>query len=62
MAMLTPGLPGVVAEQRSFDQCDTLMEEISAFVSAVRNGTAPVVSGEDGKRALDVATRITGKL
>jgi len=57
-----PGLPGVTMEKRSFEQCDTLMEEISSFIAAVRNGTEPVVTGEDGKRALDVATRISHKL
>jgi len=57
-----PGLPGVAAEKRSFEQCDTLMEEITSFVEAVRTGSEPVVSGEDGKRALDVATQISGKL
>lgn len=57
-----PGLPGVAAEKRSFDQCDTLMEEVSSFVQAVRSGSEPVVTGEDGKRALDVATQISHKL
>ena len=57
-----PGLPGVVAEQRNFEQCDTLLEEVKSFVNAARTGSRPVVTGEDGKRALDVAARITGKL
>ena len=57
-----PGLPGVSAEKRSFEQCDTLLEEITSFVQAVRTGSQPVVTGEDGKRALDVATRISHKL
>ncbi len=59
---LIPGLPNVAVEERSFDQGDPLKDEINAFVTAVREGTPPVVSGEDGKRALEVAIQITGKL
>jgi predicted dehydrogenase len=52
------GLPKVVLEERSFDQGDALQDEIRSFVDAVRNGGRPVVSGEDGLRALETATRI----
>jgi predicted dehydrogenase len=57
-----PGLPNVSMEEKSFEQSDALLAEIRAFVNAVRNGTAPVVTGEDGKRALELALRINGKL
>jgi predicted dehydrogenase len=57
-----PGLPDIVMEERSFAQSDALRDEIAAFVAAVANGTAPVVSGEDGKRALEVAMQISGRL
>ncbi len=46
-------------EERRFPQADLLMEEVRAFVSAVRDGKPPVVSGADGKRALEVALRIS---
>lgn len=59
---MIPGLPNISIEERSFEQGDALKEEIEAFVSAVKNGTPPVVSGEDGKRALEVAIQITSKL
>ena len=52
------GLPKVDLEERSFDQGDALQDEIRSFVSAVRAGARPVVSGEDGLRALETATRI----
>ncbi len=52
------GLPKVDLEERSFDQGDALQDEIRAFVDAVRDGGRPVVSGEDGLRALETATRI----
>lgn len=57
-----PGLPNVSMEEKSFAQSDALMAEIRAFVEAVKNGSPPVVSGEDGKRALELALRINKKL
>jgi predicted dehydrogenase len=52
------GLPKVDLEERSFDQGDALQDENRSFVDAVRDGGRPVVSGEDGLRALQTATRI----
>ena len=49
----------VSIEEESFDQGDALLAEIEAFLRAVRNGTAPVVTGEDGLRALETAMQIT---
>jgi len=57
-----PGLPHVSMEEKSFAQSDALMAEVQAFVEAVKNGTPPVVSGEDGKRALELALQINKKL
>ena len=37
---------------------DLLQEELKAFISSVRTRTTPPVTGEDGKKALDVALRI----
>ncbi|MGH6885388.1 MAG: Gfo/Idh/MocA family protein, partial [Geminicoccales bacterium] len=51
-------LPKVDLEERSFDPGDALLAEIRSFVDAVRSGSRPVVSGEDGLRALETATRI----
>jgi predicted dehydrogenase len=51
--------PSVAVEERSFEQGDALLAEIESFVAAIREGTRPVVSGEDGLRALETATRIT---
>ncbi|MBN1142231.1 MAG: Gfo/Idh/MocA family oxidoreductase [Deltaproteobacteria bacterium] len=53
-----PGLPNIGLESHSFGQSDALLEEIKAFVNAIRNGKAPVVTAEDGKKALEVAIRI----
>jgi predicted dehydrogenase len=57
-----PGLPDIVMEERRFEQSDALRDEIDAFIAAVRDGTPPVVSGEDGKRALEVAMQINSRL
>lgn len=45
--------------EQSFEQGDALCAEISSFLSAVREGNAPVVTGEDGLRALATAIQIT---
>jgi predicted dehydrogenase len=53
------GTARLASEEKAFPQTDLLLEEVRAFVTAVRGGTAPVVSGTDGKRALEVALRIS---
>ena len=49
----------VSIEEDSFDQGDALLAEIEAFLRSVRAGSPPVVSGEDGLRALETAMQIT---
>lgn len=41
---------------------DALLAEISAFVAAVRCGSSPQVSGDDGRRALRLAIEISQKI
>lgn len=48
----------VSIDEQSFDQGDALLDEITAFLKAIREGTPPVVTGEHGKRALETAMRI----
>jgi predicted dehydrogenase len=58
-AVIEEGVPPKVdLEERSFEQGDALLDEIRAFTHAVQTGGRPVVSGEDGLRALETATRI----
>lgn len=45
-------------EQHSPEKGDSLLAEIMAFLEAVGTGGAPVVSGEDGLRAMRVAERV----
>ena len=49
----------VVIEERSYEQGDALRLEIEAFLRSIREGRPPVVTGEDGLRALETAIRIT---
>jgi predicted dehydrogenase len=49
----------VVIEERTYDQGDALLFEIEAFLNSIITGSAPVVTGADGLRALETATRIT---
>lgn len=55
------GLPVSIDEQ-SFEQGDALRAEIEAFLAACRGECPPAVSGEDGRRALQLAIEITERL
>lgn len=57
-----PGVPNVSMEEKAFDQGDALKAEISSFLDCIRTGRPPVVSGRDGKRALETALMISNKL
>jgi predicted dehydrogenase len=57
-----PGIPEIVGEQRRFEDSDALKNEIKAFLKAVRTNAPPVVSGEDGWRALATAMEINRQL
>jgi predicted dehydrogenase len=49
----------VSIEEEAVEQGDALLAEIEAFLAAVRQRSRPVVSGEDGLRALETALKIT---
>jgi predicted dehydrogenase len=49
----------VAIDEQNFEQGDALRAEIEAFLKAVRDGSTPVVTGEDGLRALATAIQIT---
>ncbi len=57
-----PGVAAIESEQRAFEQGDALLSEITSFLDAVRHNRRPVVSGEDGLRALETALTISDKL
>ena len=53
-----PGVPEIASQETAFQSSDALKAEIGTFLDSIRNGTPPVVSGEDGKRALETALEI----
>lgn len=55
-------LPQIVEEDMKIEKSDTLLEEAKAFVDCVISRKSPLVSGEDGRRALEVAQRIQEKI
>jgi predicted dehydrogenase len=56
--LMPGGVPKVDIEERSFDPGDALRDEIGSFLDCIATGRRPVVSGEDGLRALETAIRI----
>lgn len=54
-----PGqLPQIGHEEYSIEERDALYDQISSFLEVVESRGEPVVSGEDGLRALELAARI----
>jgi predicted dehydrogenase len=49
----------VTIEEANLEQGDALKSEIASFLDCIRNDGKPIVSGEDGLRALETAIRIT---
>jgi len=54
-----PGIPEILTEESVFTEDDPLLAEISAFLNSIQTKTPPVVSGEDGRRALETAICIS---
>jgi predicted dehydrogenase len=52
------GMPRIVQAEQQFEKADPLMAEVRSFLEAVREGSEPPVTGQDGKRALEVALDI----
>ena len=46
----------------AFQETDSLREEIHHFVDCIRQGTEPMVRGEDGLRALRTALEVTRRM
>jgi predicted dehydrogenase len=49
----------VSIEEANLEQGDALKSEIESFLDCIRNKKRPIVSGEDGLRALETAIRIS---
>ncbi len=57
-----PGVPAVSINEVDVPQKDQILAEIQAFINSVRTKSPPVVTGEDGKRALEIAILIEEKI
>ena len=55
------GIPVINCIDKNPDKGDAIQAEIEAFVHAITTGTRPLVSGEDGLRALKTAIQIGQK-
>ena len=51
----------VIYERPAVEERDMLTAEIKSFINSVKIKTPPVVSGEDGKKALELALKIKEK-
>jgi len=54
--------PQITADKIRFRDSDPLADEISSFVDVVMNGASPVVTGRDGRRALQFALGIIDQI
>lgn len=54
-----PGIPDIVSEQQVFEKGDALLEEIKAFIKCIEDDSTPLVTGEEGRNALETAEQIT---
>ncbi len=54
-----PGIPDITSVQKEFANGDALLEEIRAFLNSIDKNTTPLVTGEEGKYALETAEKIT---
>ncbi len=52
----------IVYERPEIRERNALLEELRSFVSCVQTGGTPVVTGEDGLQALEVAAQILAKI
>ncbi len=55
-------VPDVTIEQKSYADVDTLEQEIAAFLNSAATGQPPLVSGQDGARALEAALMVNRSL
>ncbi len=54
--------PGIEGGKIDVPREEPLVRELSDFLDAVRTGRAPLVTGQDGRRALELAQRITDRM
>ena len=55
-------IPGMDIRQHSFSEADALEDELASYIQAVNTRQTPVVSGNAGRQALEVALSITDQI
>jgi predicted dehydrogenase len=55
---LFPGIPNVKVDEHELGDADALRSEIESFLEAIREDKPPLVSGLDGRMALETALKI----
>ncbi|MCB1756755.1 MAG: Gfo/Idh/MocA family oxidoreductase, partial [Gammaproteobacteria bacterium] len=56
------GVPNIDCTDYKMEKGDAILAEIEAFCQAIRSQSVPLVSGEDGKRALEIAIAVSSQL
>jgi predicted dehydrogenase len=56
------GFKDITHEERRYGDNDALNLEILDFITAIKTGRRPKVSGEDGRRSLETAIAITSQI
>ncbi|MBT8506316.1 UDP-N-acetyl-D-glucosamine dehydrogenase [Coxiella-like endosymbiont of Rhipicephalus sanguineus] len=54
-----PGIPKITRQVERFEKGDALLDQISTFLDSIIHNKLPLVSGEEGKRALATALEIS---
>ncbi|MBL7480983.1 Gfo/Idh/MocA family protein [Legionella bononiensis] len=54
-----PGIPDITSVSQEFEKGDALLEEIKAFINCIEQDSLPLVTGEEGRYALETAEQIT---
>lgn len=52
----------IIPQSFNFEKSDALLAEITHFINCIKNNSQPLVSGEDGLRALNTADQITNTI
>ncbi len=58
-AEMFPGIPEILTEERQLEKGDAILDEITAFLDSVHYNKSAAVTGEDGRKALATAIKIT---
>ncbi len=55
-------IPEIICDDVNLERGDAILAEIESFCHSIQSGTTPIVSGHDGKKALETAIAISSQL